>query len=46
VLPSGRILDHDGLEPDIEVKPTDKDIESKNDVQLTKALEVMRGMIK
>lgn len=46
VLPSGRILDHDGLVPDIEVKPSEKDIESGNDVQLTKAFEVMREMLK
>ncbi len=45
VLPSGKILENGGLEPDIIVKPSEDDVESENDVQLTKALEVMRGMI-
>ncbi len=43
VLPSGRILDHDGLVPDYEVKLTDKDIENKKDLQLDKAIEVVKS---
>lgn len=42
VMPSGTILDHNGITPDIEVKPTDEEIKNKDDVQLTRALEVLR----
>ncbi len=45
VLPSGKILDNGGLDPDIEVKITDDDIKNKKDPQLDKALEVIRGEI-
>jgi carboxyl-terminal processing protease len=45
VMPSGTILDHNGITPDIEVKPTDEDIKNKKDVQLEKALEVLRAEI-
>jgi carboxyl-terminal processing protease len=46
VLPNGGILEGKGLEPDIVVKPSEKDIESGNDVQLTKAIEVMKEMLR
>ena len=42
VLPSGKILDNGGLEPDIEVKITDDDIENKKDPQLDRAIEVIK----
>jgi carboxyl-terminal processing protease len=45
VMPSGTILDHNGIVPDIEVKPTDDDLKNKKDVQLEKALEVLRAEI-
>jgi carboxyl-terminal processing protease len=45
VLPSGKVLEGEGLEPDIEVVLSDEDLESENDVQLTKALEVLRPMM-
>jgi carboxyl-terminal processing protease len=45
VLPSGGILDHDGLTPDVEVKLSEDDIANQRDPQLDKALEVMQGMI-
>ena len=45
VLPSGEILEGDGLAPDIEIIPSDEDIESGNDVQLTKAMSIMRDTI-
>ena len=45
VLPGGRILENEGLIPDIEVKISDKDVASGNDPQLAKALEVLRGEI-
>lgn len=46
VLPSGRILDHDGLKPDHEVKLTDADIENKRDPQLDKAVEILKSEMK
>ncbi len=45
VLPSGRILDHDGLKPDYEVKLSDDDVEKKRDPQLDKAIQVMKEEI-
>lgn len=45
VLPSGKILDHDGLAPDYDVKLTDADIAAKRDPQLDKALGVLRAEI-
>ncbi|MBI4087420.1 MAG: S41 family peptidase [Candidatus Liptonbacteria bacterium] len=45
VLPSGRILDSDGLEPDVKVEMTDEDIENKRDPQLDKAVEVLQSQI-
>src|SRR3989344_1161261 len=45
VLPGGRILENEGLVPDIDVKISDKDVASGNDPQLAKALEVLRGEI-
>lgn len=43
VMPKGQILDHNGIVPDFEVIPTDEQITEKKDVQLDKALEVMRA---
>jgi carboxyl-terminal processing protease len=45
VLPSGRILDHDGLVPDYAATLTDAEIKSGQDPQLDKALEVVRAQI-
>ncbi len=45
VLPSGRILDHDGLEPDYPVTLSDADIKNNLDPQLDKAIEVLRSEI-
>lgn len=38
VLPGGTVIDKDGLEPDIKVERTEKDIEAKRDPQLDRAL--------
>lgn len=46
VLPGGLQIDKNGIEPDIAIKPTDEDIEKKNDVQLAKALEILREQVK
>lgn len=54
VLPSGKILENQlsngeekagGLEPDIEVKMTEEDIEKGRDPQLEKALEILKEEI-
>lgn len=42
LTPSGHNLSHDGLDPDYEVKLTAKDIESKKDPQLDKAVEILQ----
>lgn len=46
VLPSGRILDHDGLKPDYEVKLTEEDAKNGKDPQLDKAVQVLKDEIK
>ena len=45
VMPSGRILDHDGIVPDYVVPLTDDDIKNNRDPQLDKALEVLNAQI-
>ncbi len=45
VLPSGKILENGGLDPDIEIKITDDDIKNKKDPQLDKALEIIKSEI-
>ena len=45
VMPKGQILDHNGIDPDYAVNPTDDDIKNKKDVQLEKALEVLRAQM-
>jgi C-terminal processing protease CtpA/Prc len=46
VLPSGKVLEGEGIAPDVEVVPSEEDLETENDVQLTKALEVIREEIR
>jgi carboxyl-terminal processing protease len=41
VLPSGKVIDHEGLEPDVVVERTEDDIKNKRDPQLEKALELL-----
>ncbi|MDE2018990.1 MAG: S41 family peptidase [Patescibacteria group bacterium] len=45
VMPSGLIIDHKGIMPDYAVTLTDQDIQSKNDTQLAKALQVVQAEI-
>jgi carboxyl-terminal processing protease len=45
VLPSGRILDHDGLVPDYPVAITDAQVLAGKDPQLDKALEIVTDEI-
>jgi len=45
VLPSGKIIDHEGIQPDYYVKISDDDIKNKRDPQLDEALEVIQAEI-
>lgn len=45
VLPSGKILDHDGLVPDYNVTSTDADAAAGRDPQLDKAIQVLQAEI-
>ena len=45
VMPSGYIIEQNGLKPDIEVKISEKDAEAKKDTQLERALEEVQKMI-
>lgn len=45
VMPAGQILDEVGLEPDYVVEFTEEDIETENDPQLDKALEVLQAQM-
>jgi carboxyl-terminal processing protease len=45
VLPSGKIIDHEGIAPDYEVKISDDDIKNKKDPQLEKAISVLQAEI-
>ncbi len=42
LTPKGHNLSHDGLVPDVEVKFTPKDIETKNDVQMNAAVDLLK----
>ena len=46
LTPNGGIINKKGLEPDIEIKISDEDIENKKDPQFEKALEVIKSEIK
>ena len=43
VMPSGQILDSEGIKPDYDVPISDSDIQSNKDPQLEKAMEVIKG---
>jgi carboxyl-terminal processing protease len=42
LTPSGHNLSHDGLDPDVEVKITQKDIDTKNDAQMNAAVDLLK----
>jgi carboxyl-terminal processing protease len=42
LTPNGHNLSHDGLNPDVEVKVSQKDIDAKRDTQMDKAVEILR----
>jgi len=41
--PNGRVIDGIGIKPDVEIDITDADIKAQNDVQLTKAIEILQS---
>lgn len=45
LLPSGKGVNGQGLKPDFEVQPTEADITQNRDVQLEKALEVLKAKL-
>lgn len=45
VLPKGRIIEGEGIEPDFEVKISEEDIKNEKDTQLEKAIEVLKSEI-
>lgn len=45
VMPKGKVLNGNGIEPDYAVKMTDDDIKNDRDPQLEKALEVLKGSL-
>ena len=44
LTPKGNSISEVGLEPDIKIDITDKDIENSNDPQLDKALEIVESL--
>lgn len=46
VMPKGQVLNRDGIVPDYIVLPTDEELKARKDVQLEKALEILRAKIK
>jgi carboxyl-terminal processing protease len=46
LTPNGTAIDKNGLVPDYEVKPSEEDITNDNDVQLKKASEILKALIK
>ena len=45
LTPSGILIDKVGIRPDIEVLPTDEEIDMRLDVQLFRAIEVLQGQV-
>ena len=46
LTPNGALIDKVGVRPDIEILPTDEDIDARRDVQLFRAIEVLRGQVR
>jgi carboxyl-terminal processing protease len=44
LTPNGHNLSHDGLDPDYPVTITDKDVASKTDSQMNKAIELLKAL--
>ena len=45
LLPSGHIIEKNGLQPDYEIELTEEDAEKKKDPQLEKAMEILKSQI-
>lgn len=45
VLPGGRILEKNGIDPDYKIELTEKDSENGKDPQLDKAIEILKTML-
>lgn len=46
LTPNGALIDKVGIRPDIEVTPTDEDIDLRRDPQLSRAIDVLQGQIR
>jgi len=46
LTPNGTLIDKAGISPDIEVVPSDADIDQRKDPQLYKAVDVLEGQIR
>lgn len=45
LTPNGALINNVGVRPDIEVIPSDEDIDARRDVQLFRAIEVLQGQL-
>jgi carboxyl-terminal processing protease len=45
LTPSGRDVNKTKIRPDIVIEPSDQDLKNENDVQLKKAIEVLKAKI-
>jgi len=44
LTPNGHNLSHEGLEPDVKISPTEKDIAANRDVVMDKAIEMLQAL--
>ena len=45
LLPKGAVIEKNGLEPDVEVKPSEDDLKNEKDPQLDKAIEILKSQL-
>jgi carboxyl-terminal processing protease len=46
LTPSGALIDKVGVRPDVEVVPTDEDIDLRRDPQMSRAVDVLQGQLR
>lgn len=46
LTPNGALIDKVGIRPDVEVIPTDEDIDLRRDPQMSKAVDILQGQIR
>jgi carboxyl-terminal processing protease len=46
LTPNGQLIDQVGIRPDIEVIPTDEDIDLRRDPQMSRAVDVLEGQVR